>query len=160
MMRPYMVEHHPWLIKYIFSSSFNAASNFIPCCIGIIWAFQSASYAIRSIKTPWLSSFSRHHLILGSNLRLIFLNLLLIRISKTKSLYWVTTLSHGTILQSLQQHLSTFLVKIKSIWLAVDPLLKVIKWDSLFINQVFAKTNYRTKQKLESSYMVHFFSQN
>ena len=85
--------------------------------------------------------FSRHHLILGSNLYLIFLNHLLIRTSKIKSLCLVTTLSPSTTLQSIQQPLSTFLIKKKSIWLALDPFLKVIKWDSLslFLNQVFAK---------------------
>jgi len=94
--------------------------------LGSSWAFQYASCTIRFTKTPWLLSFSRHHLILGSNLRLIFLNLLLIRTSKIKSLCLVTTLLPGTILQSIQQSLSTFLVKKKSIWLALDPLLKVI----------------------------------
>jgi len=94
--------------------------------LGSSWAFQSASCTNRSTKTPLLPSFNRHHLILRSNLRLIFLNLL-IRISKIKSLCWVTTLSSGTILQSIQQPLSTFLVKKKSICLALDPLLKVIK---------------------------------
>ena len=49
------------------------------------------------------------------------------RTSKIKSLCWVTTLSPGTTLQSMQQPLSAFLVKKKSIWLALDPLLKVIK---------------------------------
>ena len=53
--------------------------------LGSSWAFQSASCTTRSIKTPWLPSFNHHHLILGSNLCLIFLNLLLIRISKIKS---------------------------------------------------------------------------
>ena len=67
------------------------------------WAFQSASCTTQSIKTPWLPSFNRHYLILGSNLRLIFLNLLLIRTSKT--------------IQSMQLPLSILLVKKKSIWL-------------------------------------------
>ena len=58
--------------------------------LGSSWAFQFATCTTRSTKTPWLPSFSRHHLILGSNLRLIFLNLLLIRTSKIKSLCWVT----------------------------------------------------------------------
>ena len=92
--------------------------------LGSSWAFQSAS-CTRFIKTHWLPSFSRHHLILGSNLRLIFLNLL-VRTAKIKSLCWIATLSPGTTLQSMQP-LSTFLVKKKSIWLALDSLLKVIK---------------------------------
>ena len=95
--------------------------------LGSSWAFQSASCTARSIKTLWLPSFSCNYLILGSNLCLIFLNLLLIRTFKTKSLCWVTTLSPGTTLQSMQLPLSTLLVKKKSIWLALDPLLKVIK---------------------------------
>ena len=33
---------------------------------GPSWVFQSASCTTRFIKTPWLSSFSRQHLILGS----------------------------------------------------------------------------------------------
>ena len=77
---------------------------------------------------PGESVVTQHRLlILESNLCLIFLNLLLIQTSKTKSLWWVTTLSPGTTLQSIQQPLSTFVVKKKSIWLALDPLLKVIK---------------------------------
>ena len=44
--------------------------------LGSSWAFQSAPCTTRSTKTLWLPSFSRHHLILGSNLRLIFLNFL------------------------------------------------------------------------------------
>jgi len=84
--------------------------------LGSSWAFQSASCTTRFTKTSWLPSFSRRrHLILGSNLRLIFLNLLLIRTSKIKSLCWVITFSLDTTLQFRQQFLSTFLVKRKSI---------------------------------------------
>ena len=61
--------------------------------LGSSWAFQSDLCTTQSTKSFWLPSFSRHHLILGSNLRLIFLNLILIRISKIKSLCWVTTFS-------------------------------------------------------------------
>ena len=43
--------------------------------LGSFWAFQSASCTTRSIKTPWLSCLSCQHLILGSNLLLIFLNI-------------------------------------------------------------------------------------
>ena len=55
--------------------------------LGSSWAFQSASCTSRSTKTPWLPSFNRHHLNLESNLHLIFLNLLLIRISKINHVY-------------------------------------------------------------------------
>jgi len=46
--------------------------------LGSSWAFQSASYTTRFIKTLWLPFFGLHHLILEFNLHLIILNLFLI----------------------------------------------------------------------------------
>ena len=73
-------------------------------------------------------------------------------ISGDSNLCWVFTISLGLTSQSLQHLLSNFWVGMNSIWLTLVPLLKIIKCETLFLNQVFVdiKSYIIAKSSIES----------
>ena len=122
------------------------STSFATILIQLAISFQSyqhlrlyclPSLIILSLNTSWFSPYKFHHIILGFLCLISLLIHLLIQIACTTTLCWVVMLTPGIILQSLQHLLSTFLVRMKSMRLTFVPLLKVIKCDSLFLNQVF-----------------------
>lgn len=91
--------------------------------------FHSVSLIILSLNITCLSLFKFHHLILGSLApSLPSLNT---KIEYSKSMLGCYTLSRYT-LQSLKYFWSARRVRKKSIWLTLEPLLKVLKCESLF----------------------------
>jgi hypothetical protein len=102
---------------------------------------QGSSLRTLSLKVCGDSFLSYHHFIFHT------LSCLLrwIRTRKQKSttisLCWDTTHSLGITLQFKSVCLSSLLTRMKSIWLQFWPLLKVTRWEGLFLKRVFATIN-------------------
>jgi hypothetical protein len=124
--------------EFFWSSFSNASGHLHPHAICI------PSFMLRTLLKDSLLEHLRclflsfYHFILGVWTRLLHWKQTWKQKSTTTTLCWGTTHSPCITLQSMQACLSSLLARMKSIWLQCWLLLKVIRWESLFLKRVFA----------------------